>query len=721
MCGLAGFLGGGPWSRADAAPPLLRRMGDAIATRGPDGFGVWHDAAGIGLAHRRLAVLELSEAGHQPMVSACGRYVIAFNGEIYNHLALRKELDRHASLAMTGGGESVATNSARHCEEAEPTRQSSAALAEQPPPLDRHGPAALAMPEEDDRSAAAQPTRQSSGLRWRGHSDTETLLAGFTAWGIRATLQRCVGMFAIAVWDRAERVLTLGRDRLGEKPLYYGWQGQGDGACFLFGSELSALKAHPAFAAGIDRDALCLLMRHNYIPAPHSIYQGIHKLPPGHLLTVSLARREPMLEAYWSLPAVAEAGVARPFAGTDAQAVDELEALLKDAVRQQMVADVPLGAFLSGGIDSSTVVALMQSQASRPVKTFTIGFDEEGYNEAVHAKAVARHLGTDHTELYVTPRQALDVIPRLPQLYSEPFSDSSQIPTFLVSQLARQHVTVSLSGDAGDELFCGYTRYTLARDLWRRVARLPRGVRTLGAAGIRMLPAAGWNAMLRPATPLLPGSLRRANVGDKLHKGAALLSATKVDELYLKLITHWEPEGLVLGGHEPLTHLRGNPLPLAGLDAVQRMMALDAITYLPGDILVKTDRAAMGVSLEGRVPFLDHRVVEFAWALPQHLKLRDGVGKWALRQVLYRHVPRELVERPKMGFGVPIDSWLRGPLRDWAESLLDETRLRQDGYFNPAPIRQKWTEHLSGRRNWQYHLWDVLMFQAWLRAQGAAA
>jgi asparagine synthase (glutamine-hydrolysing) len=549
---------------------------------------------------------------------------------------------------------------------------------------------------------------------WRGHSDTETLLAGFTAWGVRATVQRCVGMFAFAVWDRAEQVLTLGRDRLGEKPLYYGWQGSGYGASFLFGSDLAALKAHPAFAASINRDALCLYMRHNCIPAPHTIYRGVHKLPPGHLSTVSLTRREPVLEPYWSLTAVAEAGVAQPFAGTDAQAVDALEALLKDAVRQQMVADVPLGAFLSGGIDSSTVVALMQAQASRPVKTFTIGFNEEGYNEAVHAKAVARHLGTDHTELYVSPQQALDVIPRLPQLYSEPFSDSSQIPTFLVSQLARQHVTVALSGDAGDELFAGYNRYVLTRNLWGKLSRLPRGLRAAGAASIRSMSPEAWNTLLRSVQHLLPTSLRQANVGDKLHKGAGVLGAGSVDELYLGLVTHWEPAGLVLCGQEPSTHLRGNPLPLAGLDAVQRMMALDAITYLSDDILVKTDRAAMGVSLEGRVPFLDHRVVEFAWGLPQHMKLRDGVGKWALRQVLYRHVPKALVERPKMGFGVPIDSWLRGPLRDWAEDLLDESNLRQQGFLNPVPIRKKWADHLSGKRNWQYHLWDVLMFQAWL-------
>lgn len=679
MCGLAGFLGGGPWSRADAAHPVLRRMGDAMATRGPDGFGAWHDAAGIGLAHRRLAVLELSPAGEQPMISSCGRYVMVFNGEIYNHLDLRTELDRHTAPVWATFGDP-----ARHCD----TRQL---------------------------------TRVFSGLPWRGHSDTETLLAGFSAWGIRATLERCIGMFAIAVWDRSELVLTLARDRLGEKPLYYGWQGQGQDACFLFGSDLSALRVHPAFAAGIDRNALCLYMRHNCIPAPHSIYEGIRKLPPGCLLTVSLARREPALQPYWSLAQVAERGVAEPFAGSDEQAVSVLEALLKSAVRQQMEADVPLGAFLSGGIDSSTVVALMQVQSSVPVKTFTIGFDETGYNEAVHAKAVAQHLGTEHTELYLTPQQALDVIPLLPGLYSEPFSDSSQIPTFLVSQLARGQVTVSLSGDAGDELFCGYTRYTQAQDLWRKVARLPHGLRAAGAAGIRALPVHRWDGVLGPIRPLLPPTLRQGSPGNKLHMAAVLLTARRIDDFYLTRVTHWEPAGLVLGGQEPSTCLRGHPLPLAGLDSMQRMMALDTITYLPDDVLVKVDRAAMGVSLETRAPLLDHRVVEFAWRLPQHLKMRDGMGKWVLRQVLYRHVPKELVERPKMGFGVPIDSWLRGPLRDWAESLLDDTRLRREGYFNPAPIRQKWAEHLSGRRDWQYHLWDVLMFQAWLDAQAGSA
>ena len=652
MCGFAGFLTAGCFRDSGVTKDLLTRMLDTIVHRGPDDSGYWHhSASGIALGHRRLSIVDLSSEGAQPMQSACGRYVLTFNGEVYNHLDLRKAL---------------------------------------------------------------------GNLSWRGHSDTESLLAGFSAWGVSATLAHCIGMFAIAVWDKQERMLCLARDRMGEKPLYYGWQGQGEHSCFLFGSDLSALKAHPAFAADINRGALALYMRHSVIPAPHSIFQGIFKLPPGCLLTVSVALREPKVVPYWSLPQVAEHGVAHLFEGTDAEAVDALEALLMDAVRQQMVADVPLGAFLSGGIDSSTVVALMQAQSTQPVKTFTIGFNEESYNEAVHAKAVAHHLGTDHTELYVTPQQALDVIPKLPALYSEPFADSSQIPTFLVSQLARQQVSVSLSGDAGDELFGGYNRYVLTRKLWQRIGRLPLSVRRQAAAGIHALSPSEWNALLRPLQQLIPASQRQAGVGDKLHKGAGVLTSPSVDALYVGLVTHWQPDGLVLEAQEPSTHLRGMPLPLTGLNEVQRMMALDAITYLPDDILVKVDRAAMGVSLETRVPFLDHRVVEFAWQLPQHLKLRDGVGKWALRQVLYNHVPKTLIERPKMGFGVPIDSWLRGPLRGWAEDLLNESRLRQDGFFNPAPIRQKWTEHLSGQRNWQYHLWDVLMFQAWFEEQNSS-
>jgi asparagine synthase (glutamine-hydrolysing) len=451
-------------------------------------------------------------------------------------------------------------------------------------------------------------------------------------------------------------------------------------------------------------------MRHNYIPAPYSIYQGIAKLEPGCLLTTTSQQREPTVTRYWSAAQVAVAGVTNAFAGDAEGAVDELEGLLKDAVRQQMMADVPLGAFLSGGIDSSTVVALMQAQSSRPVKTFTIGFNEEGYNEAVHARTVAAHLGTEHTELYVTPEQAMTVIPRLPALYDEPFSDSSQIPTFLVAQLARQHVTVSLSGDAGDELFCGYNRYQMTQSLWRKLSAIPVPLRRLAAMGVTSVSPKRWNQLTRWSS---------TNWGDKLHKGAGVLASGSVDALYRGLVSHWnDPAAVVVGGQEPPTVLTGNAPPLLELDDVQRMMALDTLSYLPDDILVKVDRAAMGVSLESRVPFLDHRVVEFAWRLPQSMKLRDGQTKWALRQVLYRHVPRELVERPKMGFGVPIDAWLRGPLRKWADDLLDEGRLRREGFFRPEAIRAKWAEHLSGQRNWAYHLWSVLMFQAWNEGNG---
>lgn len=624
----------------------LRAMMRSVFHRGPDSSACWSDlSSGIHLGHQRLSIQDLSPAGVQPMHSSCGRYVLAFNGEIYNHFELRKSL----------------------------------------------------------------------GIRsWRGHSDTETLVEAISSWGLITTLERCIGMFAISLWDKRERALTLVRDRIGEKPLYYGWQGQGEDCCFLFGSDLNALKVHPAFSAEINRDALALYMRNNSIPAPYSIYEGIYKLSPGCSLTVSLASRQPKVVAYWSLPEVAQHGVAHPFSATDDQAVDALQALLMDAVRQQMAADVPLGAFLSGGIDSSLVVALMQAQSSRPVKTFTIGFGEESYNEAHHAKAVAQYLGTDHAELYVTPQQALGVIPNLPSLYSEPFADSSQIPTFLVSQLARQHVSVSLSGDGGDELFAGYQRYVFTKNIWNLIGSLPLSSRRLSGHCISGLSATAVNALVRPLKPFLPASLRRANLGDKLLKGAELLASPTIESLYLGLISGWRSDGLVLGAHEPQTHFCGKPLLLTGLDKVQRMMALDCITYLPSDILVKLDRAAMGVSLETRLPFLDVRVVDFAWQLPQHFKLRDGLGKWALRQVLYRHVPKTLIDRPKMGFGVPIDSWLRGPLREWAEELLSESRLLRDGFFNPVPIRQKWTEHLRGERNWQHHLWNVLMFQAWL-------
>lgn len=630
---------------------LLGRMSGKLFHRGPDDEGIWFDGeAGIGLAHRRLSIVDLSPAGHQPMISASGRYVVAYNGEIYNHSALRVELE-------------------------------------------------MCVGAHD----------------WRGHSDTETLLAGIETWGLETALKRAIGMFAIALWDRQTCSLTLARDRMGEKPLYYGWQGEGLGRAFLFGSELKALKAHSAFAAEIDRGALCLLLRHNCIPAPHSIYQGIAKLEPGCILSVSLAQPIPRIRKFWDSIEVARSNVAQPFAGTADQAVNALEVLLKDAVRQQMAADVPLGAFLSGGVDSSAVVALMQVQSSRQVKTFTIGFNEASYNEAVHAKAVSAHLGTEHTELYVSPQQAMDVIPRLPSLYCEPFADSSQIPTFLVSQLAKQDVTVSLSGDAGDELFCGYNRYHITEKLWHRLALIPAPLRAWVAKGITALSPAAWDSL----ACIIPGAGHYAALGDKLHKGAGVLASATVDELYLGLVSQQRhPTDWVIGGQEPATHLTGSSLELGELGTVERMMALDQICYLPDDILVKVDRAGMGVSLENRVPFLDHRIVEFAWSLPLEYKLRhEGSGyttKWALRQVLYKHVPKALIERPKMGFGVPIDHWLRGPLREWAENLLDEARLKREGYFNPFPIRKKWAEHLSGKRNWQHHLWCVLMFNAWL-------
>lgn len=662
MCGLTGF-----WrndgNNTEEARATVEAMARQIAHRGPDDSGVWTDAEnGLALAHRRLSILDLSPAGHQPMISASGRYAIVFNGEIYNHLELRREL---------GDG---------------------------------------------------SPS-------WVGHSDTETMLAGFEAWGIEATLRKSIGMFAIVLWDRKERLLTLARDRMGEKPLYYGWCGKS----FLFASELKAIRAYPSFDAVINRDAITLLLRHNYIPAPYSIYRGIFKLWPGTVLTLRqgagaacpwdldnppfepFQSRGVSLRPYWSLWNVVEQGQAQPFTGTENEAVEELERVLTDAVRSQQISDVPLGAFLSGGVDSSTIVALMQSHSSRPVKTFTIGFQEEGYNEAEHAKAVARHLGTEHTELYVTPHEAMAVIPRLPAIYDEPFSDSSQIPTFLVSEMTRRHVTVSLSGDAGDELFGGYTRYFLMKNISRKLNWLPRGSLRAVARGLTAISPSGWDSLYSRLEPVLPNRMRMNNVGDRAHKLAEILGANAPDAIYHKLVSHWDsPADIVIGAGEPPTLLTNQRRRTGPPDFEHRMMYLDAISYLPDDILVKVDRDAMALGLETRVPFLDHRVVEFAWRLPLSFKIRNGQGKWILRQVLYKHVPAELIERSKQGFGVPMDSWMRGPLRDWAESLLNEERLRREGYFHPVPIVRKWREHLSGIRNWQYYLWDILMFQSWL-------
>jgi len=649
MCGITGFFDLRAMTDSDTGAALTQRMADRIIHRGPDDSGVWADtAAGIFLAHRRLSILDLSPAGHQPMVSATGRFVMVFNGEIYNHLEIRETLKREG----------------------------------------------------------ASPS-------WRGHSDTEVMLAAFERYGLRGALDRFVGMFAIALWDRQERELILVRDRVGEKPLYWGRFSD----VIVFGSELKTLRAHPSFKTEIDRDALTLLLRHNYIPAPYSIYRGVRKIDPGTLLRFPSGGAKAIIESYWSARDVAVAGQGEPWRGSDAEAVVELERLISQSVGLQLEADVPVGAFLSGGIDSSLIVAIAQTRSARPVRTFSIGFVEEGYNEAQHAHAVARHLATDHTELYVSSAEAMSVIPRLPQIYDEPFADSSQIPTFLVSQLARKHVTVSLSGDGGDELFAGYTRYLIGDKLWRVISVLPGFSRGILATGLTSLSPGGWNQFARPLLALVPKRLRYPNVGDKLYKLAGMLHASP-GEIYRDLVSHWNsPSSIVLGTHEPPTRLtRPDGQPTFKTFA-ERGAWLDLVSYLPDDILVKVDRAAMAVSLESRIPLLDHRVIEFAWRLPFNMKLRNGGAKWLLRQVLYRHVPKALLDRPKMGFGIPIDSWLRGPLREWAESLISEPRLRREGYFDPAPIREKWTEHLSGERNWHYSLWSVLMFQAWLECQ----
>ena len=657
MCGIAGYLTGPRQMSREELRTTVLRMADTLRLRGPDDGGAWVDAeAGIALGHRRLAIIDLSLEGRQPMHSSCGRYVIVFNGEIYNYQSIRHELEQESQ--------------------------------------------GLAVP-------------------WRGHSDTEVALAAISRWGIEAAVKRFIGMFAFALWDRTERVLYLVRDRMGEKPLYYGRMG----GSILFGSELKALRAHPAFKGEIDRNALALYLRHNCIPAPYSIYRGIFKLPPGTMLAVSGRDASfPVPVPYWSAREAAERGMAEPFTGSTEEAIVALDGLLRDAVRFQMVADVPLGAFLSGGVDSSTVVALMQAQSDRPVKTFTIGFNETGYNEALHAKAVAACLGTEHTELYVTPAEAMAVIPKLPALYDEPFADSSQIPTFLVSELARRSVTVSLSGDGGDELFAGYNRYFWGRSIWKKLGWMPQSLRAAAAAVLTAVPPRRWDRVFSAAGPLLPSAIKQPTPGDKIHKLAEVLAVESPEAMYRGLASHWkDPAAVLVGASEPPTVLT-DPSQWPSLpDFTQRMMYLDTVTYLPDDILVKVDRASMGVSLEARIPFLDHRVVEFAWRLPLSTKVRDGQGKWLLRQVLYRYVPKELIERPKTGFGLPIDAWLRGPLRDWAEDLLDEKRLSEGGFFDPLPVCEKWKEHLSGTRNWQHYLWDVLMFQAWLDQQSGLA
>ncbi len=622
---------------------VLRRMGEAISHRGPDSWGTWFDPkCGVGFSHRRLAIVDLSVEGHQPMHSVSGRYVLIYNGEVYNFQELQSEL-------------------------------------------------------------------KDLGESFRGHSDTEVLLAAIENWGLLETLKRCVGMFAFALWDTKERVLHLGRDRMGEKPLYYGMQGN----TLLFGSELNALRAHPRWNGEVNRDALCLLLRNSYIPEPHSIFQDIHKLPPGTLATFSERSNysSPEITQYWSLQAVAEQGEASPLSLSYAEALDEFERLLRQAIRGQMISDVPLGAFLSGGVDSSTIVSLMQSESSTPVKTFTIGFNEEKYNEAPHARAVAEHLGTQHFETYVSGQDALDVVPNLPKLFDEPFADPSMIPTYLVSKLTRKEVTVSLSGDAGDELLAGYRRYHETESLWKKLAWAPRSLRgalasVLASAPLQSLPI--WEKVLSSYGASGSGK-------ESLEKLIEVLRIDSPRGLYKRILGHWkDPASIVLSAHEPPTILTDLTHPLQLDTRLHQLMCIDCLSYLPGDILTKVDRAGMAVSLESRIPMLDHRLIEFLWQLPIEYKTAPHRSKRLLRDVLDRYVPSELIDRPKTGFGIPVHQWLRGPLRDWAESLLDEKKLREQGYFDAPSVRSTWKSHSDGEKDLGFYLWDILMFQSWL-------
>ena len=653
MCGIAGFFvpfNGRPLDIQSAAIRMVRQL----AHRGPDGEGIWCDSqSGLSLAHRRLSILDLSAAGHQPMLSHCGRYVITFNGEIYNHQSIRQEL-RDTNAAIGG---------------------------------------------------------------FNSNSDTETMLAAISCWGLEKTLAKSVGMYAFALWDREERVLHLVRDRIGEKPLYYGLH---KGA-LLFASELKAIMAYPGFHGEVDRNVLAEYFRYSSIQAPFSIFKGIFKLPPGSTLRITqdsiLKGSLGTPKTYWSFLDAIVSGKENPFEGSISEVGDELERLLKQSVSGQMLADVPVGAFLSGGVDSSTVVALMQSQTSRRVKTFTIGFHQSDYDEAHYARAVATHLGTDHTALYLTPDQALAVIPNLPKLYDEPFADVSQIPTFLVSELAKSHVGVCLSGDGGDELFGGYNRHLIGARLWRSLILLPKPARKIISAMLTTASPLILESILNNFSFALPKSLRISSQAFRLKKIAELLTASSPEELYFQLISHWSvPERLVIGANSS-TRLPSELLSTAQMTEIEnQMMLMDSSTYLPDDVLVKIDRAAMGVSLETRTPILDHRIVEFAWRLPLHMKIRKHEGKLPLRQVLDRYVPRSLTERPKAGFGVPIDLWLRGPLKDWAEDLLDPVQLKNSGYLDTELIWDIWKKHLSGKQDYSTQLWSVLMFQEWINA-----
>jgi asparagine synthase (glutamine-hydrolysing) len=649
MCGFAGFLHRN--GLAHSASEIACAMSAAIRHRGPDDQGIWIDpAAGIALAHCRLSIVDLSPAGHQPMLSQSGRYVIVFNGEIYNYTEVRSDLEKAI------------------------------------------GPKA-----------------------WRGHSDTEVLIEAISHWGVEGALKRCAGMFAFALWDCRDRTLTLARDRLGEKPLYYGTCGQ----TFLFGSDLAALAVHPEWRGDIDRDALSAMMQFNNVPAPLSIYRGIRKLMPGSYRVFSPGDADGREHIYWNASAIAQAGLENPFRENEDAAIGEVEKLIRQSLAGQMVADVPLGAFLSGGVDSSTIVALMQDMSSRPVKTFSIGFKEDSHNEAGHARAVACHLGTDHHEAVVTAREAQAVIPKLPTIYSEPFADSSQIPTFLVAELARRHVSVSLSGDAGDELFSGYRRHGLAYTLLPKLTQTPRALRAGLARMITNVRPQTWDRLASIPNRLLGRASQVRQAGDKLHKTARILALDDADEVYRALVSHWPEPSEIVPGAKSQAALPALTSSLDHASPLRRMMFRDMTGYLADDILVKVDRASMAVSLESRIPFLDHRLVEFSWRLPMSVLWHKGQSKGPLRRILYRHVPRELIERPKTGFAIPLAEWLRGDLRPWAEDLLSEGALKRHGDFDPRPVRALWSSFLLGSENSQDQIWNVLMFQAWRQSANA--
>ncbi len=646
MCGIAGIIDIALRTRDDELRDIAERMASALRHRGPDSSGTWQDATcGIALAHTRLAIIDVSPAGHQPMTSANGRFVMSFNGEIYNHDSIRSEL--------------------------------------------AHGMQALS---------------------WRGHSDTETILAAFSAWGVEQTLSKLRGMFAIAVWDREQRSLILARDRMGEKPLYYGWLGN----ILVFGSELKALEAHPLWKGDVDRDVLSLYMRHGHVPGAYCIYSGIKKLLPGTFFRFEADRAHSHVGTYWSLVNAVTAGVRDPFKGSPEEATDTLEAIMKDAVAEQMVADVPLGAFLSGGIDSSTIVALMQAKSHRPVCTFTIGFQERDYDESDYARGVAKHLGTKHVELILPPEKALETIAVLPQIYDEPFGDPSQLPTVLVAQIASKDLKVALSGDGGDELFSGYDRYARLEALIGRISQIGKPLRRTLGFGLKSVPPRAWDAALSPLLSAMGQQERSFEAGMKVHKWADML-ALDWAEIYLVLMSSCtSPGSMVLDASEPLTVFT-DPSRRALVNEIRQFAtAVDLDGYLPDDILVKVDRAAMSVGLETRVPMLDPRVVAFALSLPKDLKVRNGQTKWVLRQVLHRYLPPALFERPKKGFSVPIATWLRGPLRPWAEALLDSNVLREQALLAPKAVARSWKQFLAGNNEMTVIIWNVLMFQAWL-------